>query len=85
MTMKTKTFVTSFGVQNKKDLYAKRDSLIVQKMKLDKFFTLFLDKFSNKMDPEQVDTQIWKLYKTKLKEYDDIQRELTSTIYFINK
>ena len=85
MTMKTKTFVTSFGVQNKKDLYAKRDSLIVQKMKLDKFFTLFLDKFSNKMDPEQVDTPIWKLYKTKLKEYDDIQRELTSTIYFINK
>lgn len=83
--MNTKTFVTEYAIAGKNDLYAKRDELIVQKMKLDKFFTMFLDKFSDKMDPETLDTPIWKLYKSKLKEYDAVQRELTSTIYFINK
>jgi hypothetical protein len=42
-----------------------RHTLIVQKMKLDKFFSLFLEKYERKMDPDKTDTPIWKLYKTK--------------------
>lgn len=56
-----------------------------EKMKLDKFFSMFLEKFERKMDPENTDTPVWKLYKTKLKEYDDVEHALKSTKYYIAK
>ena len=56
-----------------------------EKMKLDKFFSMFLEKFERKMDPENTDTPVWKLYKTKLKEYDDVEYALKSTKYYIAK
>lgn len=67
------------------ELFNKRDSLTVKIMVLDKFFTMFLDKYSTKMDPQKTDTNIWKLYKAKLKEYDSVKHELTTTNYFISK
>lgn len=60
-------------------------SLILQKMKLDKFFSMFLDKYGSKMDYEKTNTQVWKLYKSKLKEYDDIQYKIKTTEYWMNK
>jgi hypothetical protein len=54
-------------------------------MKLDKFFSMFLEKFERKMDPEKPNTPIWKLYKEKLKEYDSIQQEIRNTNYWISK
>ena len=59
--------------------------LLVEKMRLDKFFSLFLDKFERKMDPENTDTPIWKLYKTKLKEYADVQQAITAATYYLRK
>lgn len=67
------------------DLTTKHDELVVQKMHLDKFFTLFLDKFHSKMDPGKPNTPIWKLYKLKLNEYDDIQRQLRATEYWLQR
>lgn len=67
------------------DLKDKHNELVVQKMHLDKFFTLFLDKFHSKMDPAKPNTPIWKLYKNKLKEYDDLQRQLRSTEYWLKR
>jgi hypothetical protein len=63
----------------------KRQHLICEKMKLDKFFSMFLEKFEKQMDPDRVDTPVWKLYKAKLKEYDTVSRELKATEYWINK
>lgn len=63
----------------------RHDELIAQRMHLDKFFTLFLDKFHSKMDPGKPSTPIWKLYNLKLKEYDDIQRELRATEYWLQR
>ena len=63
----------------------KYNQLLVDRMKLDRFFTLFLDKFERKMDPDKTDTPVWKLYKTKLKEYDNLQREIKATQYWLNK
>ena len=57
----------------------------LQKMKLDKFFSMFLEKFERKMDPDKTDTPVWKLYKQKLKEYDDVQRNIKSAQYWISK
>ena len=67
------------------NLIDKYSDLQVQKMKLDKFFSMFLEKFERQMDPDRTDTPVWKLYKTKLKEYDKIDHELKATQYWINK
>lgn len=66
-------------------LTEKYNSLQIEKMKLDKFFSMFLEKFERKMDSDATDTPVWKLYKTKLKEYEKVSQELKNTQYWINK
>jgi len=66
-------------------LNEKYSDLQVQKMKLDKFFSMFLEKFERQMDPDRTDTPVWKLYKNKLKEYEKVNHELRTTQYWINK
>ena len=67
------------------NLIEKYSDLQVQKMKLDKFFSMFLEKFERQMDPDKTDTPVWKLYKNKLKEYEKVDHELKATQYWINK
>ena len=67
------------------NLIEKRNQLILERMKLDKFFSMFLEKFERQMDPDRTDTPVWKLYKAKLKEYDKVQHEIKATDYWINK
>jgi hypothetical protein len=66
-------------------LIEKYNSLQIEKMKLDKFFSMFLEKFERKMDSDKTDTPVWKLYKSKLKEYDKVSQELKHTEYWIKK
>jgi hypothetical protein len=61
------------------------NSLQLEKMKLDKFFSMFLEKFERKMDADKTDTPVWKLYKVKLKEYEKVNQELKATDYWIKK
>jgi len=67
------------------DLLKLKNDLVIKKMKLDKFFSMYLEKFERKMDPDNTDTQIWKLYKAKLKEYGDIAQQLRNTDYYIKR
>jgi hypothetical protein len=67
------------------ELNRKKNNLIVEKMKMDKFFSMFLEKFERKMDSDNTNTPIWKLYKSKLKEYEKIDQEIKTTNYWINK
>jgi hypothetical protein len=67
------------------NLTEKYNSLQIQKMKLDKFFSMFLEKFERKMDADKTDTPVWKLYKAKLKEYDAVSHELKATQYWMKK
>jgi hypothetical protein len=73
------------GDRNYQALSDSRQTMLVERMKLDKFFSLFLDKFERKMDPENTDTPIWKLYKTKLKEYEELQRSIKSSTYYLTR
>jgi hypothetical protein len=59
--------------------------LIVEKMRLDKFFTMFLDKFESKMDCEEPNTPIWKLYRSKHKEYGEIEQAVKAAKYYMSK
>jgi hypothetical protein len=62
-----------------------RQELIIEKMKMDKFFSMFLEKFERKMDPDKTDTPIWNLYKSKLKEYDKLNHGIRTAEYWIAK
>lgn len=59
--------------------------LLAERMHLDRFFTMFLDKFQRKMDSEKPDTPIWKLYNTKSAEYTELQRTITIAEYYMKK
>ncbi len=72
---------SSYG--DKQTIQQIHTSLLNEKMKLDKFFSLFLDKFEKKMDPEKPDTPVWQLYKTKRMNMQNLinQSEQLNTIY----
>lgn len=70
---------------NKSELYNERSKLCIEKMKLDRFFSMYLDKFGSKMDHEKPNTKIWALYKSKLKEYDEVSRKIKHLDYWISK
>jgi hypothetical protein len=67
------------------DYKNKRQELLVQKMKLDKFFTLYLDKFEKQMDSEKPNTPVWKLFKKKSDEYSKLNQEIRNVEYWIKK
>ena len=67
------------------DYKNKRQELLIQKMKLDKFFTLYLDKFEKQMDSEKPNTPVWKLFKKKSDEYSKLNQEIRNVEYWIKK
>lgn len=68
---------------NRSDLYNIKGQLQVDKMKLDRFFSIFLDE--NEMDEDDLDTPVWFTYKEMLKEYDRIDRLLKTTDFYIKQ
>ena len=59
--------------------------LLVERMRLDKFFSMYLDKFERKMDPEKTSTPVWDLYKKKMREYGDLQQTIKVAEYYMKK
>jgi len=55
------------------------NGLVVDKMKLDRFFSVFLEE--NEMDETDTTTPEWFTYKEMLKEYDRVEQLLTATRY----
>jgi hypothetical protein len=59
--------------------------LLNEKMKMDKFFSMFLDKLGNKMDADETDTPVWKLYRQKSKEYSELEQAIKAANYYLKK
>ena len=59
------------------------NEVIIQKMKMDKFFSMFLEKFENDMDPNVLGTPIWNLYNTKMAQYKELRQLETATQYYL--
>ena len=59
-----------------------RDQLIVEKMKLDKFFSIFLDE--NEMDDDNTNSPEWVTYREMLKSYERVNQLIKSTDYYIS-
>lgn len=68
---------------SKTEMQSDRQNLVIKKMKLDRFFSLYLDKFGGKMDSDKTNTPIWKLYKQKMNEYATIERDIKVLDYRI--
>jgi len=61
-------------------------TFVVEKMKLDKYFSIFLDENEDEMNQsENFDSPAWKTYRLKLKEYDAIERFVSQSKYYLNK
>jgi hypothetical protein len=76
------SFATDYNYVELQKTYSK---LLSERMKLDKFFSLYLDKFERKMDQENTNTPIWNLYKKKLKEYADLGKTIKAAEYYLKK
>ncbi len=72
-------------MKSKSELMVEKQNLQLEKMKLDRFFSMYLDKFGSKMDHEKPNTKIWALYKTKLKEYEEVSQQIKRLDYWISK
>jgi hypothetical protein len=84
--MSLESKIVSLATERKvDDLVEIKNELTLKRMKMDKFFTMFLDKFERKMHPEKLNTPVWNLYRKQLKEYEGIQRALTMTNYYLEK
>lgn len=67
------------------DYKTKRHELLIQKMKMDKFLTMYLDKFDKQMDHESPNTPVWKLFKQKSADYNKLCQEIRNCDYWIKK
>ena len=62
-----------------------RHDLLMDKMKMDKFFSKYLSKLGAKMDFNAPNTPIWKLYHSKMIEYAELEQTLRSANYYLKK
>jgi hypothetical protein len=61
-------------------------AFVIEKMKLDKYFSIFLDDNEEEMNQsENFDSPAWQTYRLKLKEYDAIERFVSQSKYYLNK
>jgi hypothetical protein len=62
-----------------------RAVLVRERTVMDRWFDKFLDMFERKMSTEDVDTPVWKLFKTKTKEYNELNGIITTANAYIRK
>lgn len=65
----------------RQELETIHQDLIIKKMKLDKFFSIFLD--NTELEDTDTTTDDWVTYKEMLKEYERVDHLLTTTKYHI--
>lgn len=61
-------------------------TFVAEKMKLDKYFSVFLEENENEMSKDdEYTSEVWETYKKQLKEYNDIDVSLRRVQYYLNK
>lgn len=62
-------------------LHEIKHDLQIKRMKLDKFFTMFLD--STELETEDTTTTDWKVYNEMTKEYQHVNELIRTTDYYL--
>jgi len=81
--MKYKLIRESLKDESATELNNTYNKLVVAKMKMDKFFSVFLS--NSNMDERDTDTDEWKTYKMMLSEYSTLNDLIRVTNFYINK
>lgn len=68
---------------NKENLIEVKNNLVLDKMRLDKFFSIFLNE--NELDHDIPNTPQWQTYKEKLSDYQDLSKLINWAEYYIGK
>lgn len=59
--------------------------LVKERTIMDRWFDKYLEMFERKMSTEDTETPIWKLYKTKSKEYSELNGIIKTADIYIKK
>lgn len=73
--------IVELGRLTKEELQIKKQEFIIEKMKLDKFFSDFLN--DNILDHDHPDTPEWKEYKSKLQEYKLVNENIRWSNFYL--
>lgn len=68
---------------DRSNLFNIKSQLQIEKMKLDRFFSIFLEE--NEMDEDLLDTPVWFTYREMLKEYDRVDQLLKTADFYIKQ
>lgn len=76
---------TRVVVNKEGDLVSAHNFFVLQKAKLDKYFTEFLDSNEKEMSEDNYDSPAWKQYRIMLKDYETVEKFITTSKYYITK
>ena len=77
------TQIVQLGRMPKNELQLKRNEFVTEKMKLDKFFSIFLEEHN--LDMEDINSKNWLIYKQKLTEYEVINQKIKWSDYYLGR
>ena len=75
--------IVELGRMPKNQLQVIRNDFVVEKMKLDKFFSVFLEE--NNLDMEDINSNKWSMYRNKLKEYSSVTQKIKWSDYYLGR
>lgn len=75
--------ITDIASSNPEELSVIKGNLVVEKMRLDKFFSNFLDQ--HELREDELETPEWQQYHSMYKEYETINALIASTEFYIRK
>lgn len=67
------------------DLKVLRKEVDRERKKLEKFFDMFLDEYNGRLNTEKTNTPEWKLYKSKLNEYEQYDDAIQTIDHYLSK
>ena len=75
--------IAQLGRIPKAELTQKRNEFLMEKMKLDKFFSVFLEEHN--LDMEEHNSKNWLIYKQKLAEYQLLNQKIKWSDYYLSR
>lgn len=61
------------------------EGMCEQKDKLDKWFDMFIERFSDRMTLEDKTSPVWKKYNERFNEYSELKTQISTAKFFIER
>lgn len=78
-------FIDFMNYRKPADMSSLHQTFVVEKMRMDKFFSDFLEETEQEMSSDDTFTSpAWQLYRTKLKEYAALEQFIKQSKYYLD-